>query len=194
MANFRLSAVGVALALAISTPAFGRAKTCEAWLRPAPLQAQETEFTCGVACARGLIRHFRGLNYPETVLAQAMGTYQYGYTPLARLRNTLRSFRLNSRLETGLRLEDLSRAANEGEALIVCITLGGEPHYALLREISSHHVVLMDPWIARQRQGWQGNSFRRLTLRQFARSWSFTLDGVTLKHAVLRVWPSISAR
>jgi predicted double-glycine peptidase len=185
MAKFKLLAAAAALALTGSRPAFGRAKTCEAWLRPAPLQAQETEFTCGVACARSLIRHFRGLNYPETVLAQSMGTYRYGYTPLASLHRVLRSFRLHSRIATGLRFEDLSHAGREGEALIVCITLGGEPHYALLRAVSPTHVVLMDPWTARHR----GDGYRLLTRRQFERSWSFTLDGMTLKHAVLRVWP-----
>jgi predicted double-glycine peptidase len=163
--------------------AYGDMRTCDALLQAIPLHAQETEYTCGAACARSVLHYLQGHAYSERVLAEQLGTYELGYTPVAHLQEGLARFGLNTATAKNLSLDGLRECLRRGESVIVFVTYEEIPHYAVLSSLTDGEVTLMDPWVARQ------GTFSTMTIAEFQKMWTFDLDGQTWAQAGLRVWP-----
>ncbi|MBX3023018.1 MAG: C39 family peptidase [Bdellovibrionales bacterium] len=178
MNTFKLLLLTLSLA---STQTYADHRGCSAQLQTMPLFAQETDYTCGPACARSLVQFFTGRAFNETDMAEAMDTYRIGYTPIASLMATLQSHGLYSQSLSEQKDKDLHAALRQGEAVILLITLEDGPHYVLLNSITPTHITLMDPWIARL------GGYRTISLADFHAMWTFTLDGQTIDRGLLRV-------
>lgn len=154
---------------------------CEKLIQPLPLYAQKADFTCGVVCVRSVFEYLTGIRFSEEQLAYTLGTYAKGYTDPYAMLHFFNSYGFRAKLDFDKNLNDLRRYMRLGESLIVSITLEGTPHYAALKAISASHVVLMDPWIAREGRE------QVLTLEEFDKMWMIHFNQTARRGSVLRV-------
>lgn len=164
----------------------GAVLNCDFWLQPVdqqlPMVAQETDYTCGVACVRSIAQKELGIDYSESFLAELLNTHPIHGTLPGNIINLVRQNGFEAELLLNQSLSSVHRLMLRGDYIIANITTEDrQPHYALIAAVNSKYVKLMDPWFARR------GIMPTWTRVQFIKRWQVTVGRQRFVGSVIRI-------
>lgn len=130
-----------------------------------PLVAQTLDFTCGAACFESLYRYFRQEACGELHYARELGTLELGYTPVENVLALTQRYGFRCEMKSSATLDHLRSALAARDVAVVTWWDEDAGHYSLVSGIDREHVLLMDPWEARDGRE------KRLRLNEFIPLW-----------------------
>jgi hypothetical protein len=130
-----------------------------------PLVAQTLDFTCGAACFESLYRYFRREACGELHYARELGTLELGYTPIENVLALTQRYGFHCEMKSAATLDHLRSALAARDVAVVTWWDEDAGHYSLVSGIDQEHILLMDPWEARE------GKEKRLRLNDFVPLW-----------------------
>ena len=130
-----------------------------------PSVAQTLDFTCGAACFDSMFKYFTGSSPGEMHFAEELGSLALGYTPPENIVELARHYGFFCEMKVSAQISDLVAPLGRGEVVFVTWWDEDAGHYSLVKGLEREHIILMDPWLARD--GWDN----RLAIRDFFPNW-----------------------
>ncbi len=115
-----------------------------------PRVAQTLDYTCGAACFESMYKYFKGTSFGEMHFAKDLGSLEFGFTPPINIVNLARQYGFFCEMKEGAQISDLIEALTKREVIFVTWWDEDAGHYSLVKAIENDHILLMDPWLARE--------------------------------------------
>jgi predicted double-glycine peptidase len=132
-----------------------------------PRIKQTLDYSCGAACFESMYRFLkRGEHADDLFFACELGTLELGYTLPERVAELALQYNFKVDFQKGLSLQQLQLAFNTQSVLFVTWWYEDSGHYSLVKSIDESHILLMDPWEARDGKD------NLLTLADFEKFWT----------------------
>ncbi|MBW3016995.1 C39 family peptidase [Candidatus Woesearchaeota archaeon] len=112
-----------------------------------PFFSQETDYTCGPACARMMLARF-GIAATENELAELLGTTSDSGTDQSAFNRLAEKYGLDYVSRHSASFSELRELSGKGYAVTVCFFFQPEKvsHYAVVSSLSGSRINLLDPW------------------------------------------------
>lgn len=131
-----------------------------------PMVAQTLDYTCGAACFDSMFRYFNRFSFGEMHFAGELGALQLGFTPPESVVKLAHAYGLKCEMKKGAVIADLLAAVRSGKVVFVTWWDEDAGHYSLVKSIADNHILLMDPWAARN------GTDNQLPLELFIQNWN----------------------
>jgi len=131
-----------------------------------PIVAQSLDHTCGAACFASMYAYYRGQDLGEMFFAEALGTLSLGFTPPEAIVKLAEHYNFSASLKVAATLADLQAAFARRDVIFVTWWDEDAGHYSLVTHLGREHIVLMDPWLAREAR------MNHQSLADFGRNWA----------------------
>lgn len=115
-----------------------------------PQIKQTLDYSCGAACFESMYRLFkRGEHADDLFFASALRTLEFGHTSPERVVELALQYKFKVDFKKAATLSQLKLAFNIQSVLFVTWWYEDSGHYSLVKSIDDSHILLMDPWEAR---------------------------------------------
>lgn len=132
-----------------------------------PRIKQTLDYSCGPACFESMYRFLkRGEHADDLFFARELSTLELGYTLPERIAELALQYKFKVDFQKGLTISHLKLAFNTRSVLFVTWWYEDSGHYSLVKSIDDSHILLMDPWEAREGKD------NLLTLADFENFWT----------------------
>jgi predicted double-glycine peptidase len=131
-----------------------------------PMVAQSLDYTCGAACFDSMFNYFTGISLGEMHFANELETIALGYTPPIHVVNLARKYGFSCEMTENAQIINFVEPLYKGEVIFVTWWDEDAGHYSLVKHLGRHHIILMDPWLARL------GLDNRLATKDFVLNWN----------------------
>jgi predicted double-glycine peptidase len=157
-----------------------------------PLTRQGTDYTCGVAALQSVLG-FYGEEYREDELSKRLHADPKDGTDCHRIERFCRSRGFSTQAKTGMTLDELRAANNQGRPVIVLLQAWSEHptnyssdwddgHYVVAIGCDAHNIYFMDPSTL--------GHYAYVPKNEFLKRWHDTNGKEKLVHFGMSVWKS----
>jgi len=117
------------------------------------LVPQQLDTSCGAACFEAALRYFKVASLGETYWIERMAVVEKGYASFEAIEAACAEVNLGFKMRTNLSWMELIELEREPRsAIIVTWWFEDSGHYSLILQIDETSIVLMDPWLAREKE------------------------------------------
>ncbi|MEK6774532.1 MAG: cysteine peptidase family C39 domain-containing protein [Bdellovibrionota bacterium] len=131
-----------------------------------PRVAQTLDYSCGAACFDSMFKYLKGTSPGEMHFAKELQTLELGHTPPIHIVNLARCYGFSCEMLEDAEISDIAEGLLKDEVLFVTWWFEDAGHYSLVKQIDEEHILLMDPWFARE------DLDQQLTIADFVPKWN----------------------